>query len=76
MSLADLIVYVPVMLQVRCVLMELLAVHAAYRIDHQVIVDVSGIYVCGDYNFKVGELFFRKLQTNLIRLLRCELILV
>ena len=56
MSLADQVVYIPVMLQVRCVLVELFAVHAAHRIDYQVIMDVSGIYVCSDHNFKVWEL--------------------
>ena len=40
------------------------------------IVDVARVHVCCDYNFKVGELFFRKLQTNLIRLLRREFILI
>ena len=58
MSLANLVVYVPVMLQVRRVLVELLAVHAAYRIDHQVIVDVSGVNVGGDYNHEVWKFFF------------------
>ena len=58
MSLANLVVYVPVMLQVRRVLVELLAAHAAYRIDHQVIVDVSGVNMGGDYNLEVWKFFF------------------
>ena len=76
MSLADLVVYIPVMLQVRCVLVELLPVHTAHRIDHQVIVDVSGVYMGGDYNLEVWKFFLGQLQTNLIRLLRREFILI
>ena len=40
---ADLVVYVPVMLQVCCVLVELLAVYTAHGIHDQVFMQVTGV---------------------------------
>lgn len=62
MSQTDLVIHVPMMLQVRSVLVELLAIHAAHRIHNQVIVQVPCVDMCCYQNFKVGELFLGQLH--------------
>lgn len=44
----DLVVYVPVVLQVCCVLVELLAVYTAHGIHDQVVMKVAGVHMGGD----------------------------
>ena len=56
--------------------MEFPTIHTANRIDHQMIMDVSGIYVCSDHNLEVWEFFFRKLQSDGVGLYWSELVLV
>ena len=58
----DLVVYVPAMLQVSCVLVELLPVYAAYGIYDQVVMQVARVHMGGDQNFIIRELFFCQLH--------------
>ena len=59
---ANLVVYVPVILQVSCVLVELLPVYAAYGIYDQVVMQVARVHMGGDQNFIIRELFFCQLH--------------
>lgn len=45
---ANLVVYVPVVLQVSCVLVEFPAVHTAHRVDYQVVMQVARVHMGGN----------------------------
>ena len=60
---ANLVVYVPVVLQVSCVLVEFPAVHTAHRVDYQVVMQMARIDMCRHQYFKIGELFFGQLHS-------------
>ena len=57
MSQTDLVIHVPMVLQVLGILVELLAVHAAYGIYDQVVMQVARIDMCCHQYFKIGNSF-------------------
>lgn len=62
MSQTDLVIHVPVMLQVQGILVQLPAIHTAHGIHNQVVVQVARIDMCCHQYFKIGELFFCQLH--------------
>lgn len=57
-------------------MMELLSALAAYNVDHQVIMQMPGIHVRGDYHLEVGKLFLCERNAEGIDLLRCQAVFV
>ena len=74
MSQTDLVIHVPMVLQVLGILVELLAVHAAYGIYDQVVMQVARIDMCCHQYFKIGELFFGKFHSYGVGHLRGQVI--
>ena len=64
MGQTDLVVYIPVMLQVLGILVEFPAVHTAHRVDNQVVMQVARIDMCRHQNFEVREFLLCKFHPN------------
>ena len=69
---ANLVIHVPVMLQVQGILVQLPAIHTAHGIDYQVVMQVARVHMGGDQHFIIWELFLGKLHPYGVGQLRRE----
>ena len=72
---ANLVVDLSVCQQIIGTLVELVSVAKADAVDHEMVVQMVGVNVCGDHHLEVRELPLGKLQTDGVDLLGCDIVI-
>ena len=74
MSHTDLIIDLPLLLEISGVLVELMAILPANAVDDEVVVEVIGVHVGGDYHLELREQPLSQFQTDGVDFLRGDVL--